>query len=78
MLCLKAEGSNQKVRDMEQGLVRVLPQTNQSPAQRRSLTHLGTYAERGKPVLLPPGTASRKASPWKCGYGIAEEANAGL
>ena len=27
MLCLKAEGFNQKVRDLEQGLVRVLPQT---------------------------------------------------
>jgi hypothetical protein len=36
----------------------------------------GTRAERGKPVSLPSGKASRKASPWGCGYGTLEEAKA--
>lgn len=45
---------------------------------RRGLTHRGMCAERGKPELLPQGKASREASPWECGYRIAEEANAVL
>jgi hypothetical protein len=72
---LGAEGS---YCDWEQGWVTTLPQTEWSPAERRGLHHLGTCAERGKPVPLPQGKASREASRWGCGYGIAEEANATL
>jgi len=36
----------------------------------------GTRAERGKPVSLPPGKVSRKASRWGGGYGTREEAKA--
>ena len=48
------------------------------PAKRQNLTYSGTYAERGKPVHLPLGKASRKTSRWMCGYGIAEKAKAVL
>ena len=60
------------------------------PAERRDLTHSGTHAERGKPVVLPmarllfqdrsrtQGKASRKANPRDCGYGSVEKANAVL
>src|SRR6266705_6787263 len=58
--------------------------------ERRDLTHSGTHAERGKPVVLPmarlrpqdrsrtQGKASRKANPRDCGYGSVEKANAVL
>ena len=36
----------------------------------------GTRAARGQPVSLPSGTARRQASPWGCGEGTREEANA--
>ena len=32
------------------------------PAKRQSLTYSGTHVERGKPVSLPSGKASRKMS----------------
>ena len=34
--------------------------------------------ERGKPVVLPQGKASRKASRWGSGYGRMEKAKAAL
>ena len=37
------------------------------PAQRHDLTRSVASAERGKPVVLPFGNASRKASRWGCG-----------
>ena len=37
------------------------------PAQRHDLTRSVASAERGKPVVLPQGKASRKASRWDCG-----------
>jgi hypothetical protein len=53
------------------------PADVEPPADRRSLNHPGgTRVERGKPVSLPSGKASRKASPWGCGYGTLEEAKA--
>lgn len=35
-------------------------------------------AERGKPVILPPGTAGREARPWDGRQRRREQANAGL
>jgi len=32
------------------------------PAERRDLTHTVTATERGKPVVSPPGKATRKSS----------------
>ena len=63
----KVLGLNQKVSDPEQGFRNALPQTSRSPAERRGLTHRGACAERGKPVVLPEGKASRKVSPRDCG-----------
>ena len=60
-------GLNQKVRGWCRGSRASLPQTGQPPADRRGLTHRGTHAERGKPVVSPQGKASRKASRWGCG-----------
>ena len=48
------------------------------PAKRQHLTHSVTHAERGKPVTLPFGKASRKTSRWGCRYGMVEKANARL
>jgi len=48
------------------------------PAERQDLTHTGTCTERGKPVGLPKGKASRKGRGWACGYGMVEKANAFL
>ena len=67
MLCRKAIGLHQKVSDPEQGLKTTLSQTLRSPAERQGLTRLATCVERVKPVVLPSGTASRKASLWGCG-----------
>jgi len=43
-----------------QGLMCSLPQTSRPLAERRSLTHRIHQEERGKPVVLPQGTAPRK------------------
>jgi hypothetical protein len=67
VLCRKAEGLDQKVRGPEQGLKGALPQTSRPPAERQGLNHLGACAERVKPVVLPQGKASRKASRRVCG-----------
>ena len=48
------------------------------PAKRQNLTYAGIYAERGKPVILPQGKATRKASRESCRSGITEKANAVL
>ena len=67
VLCRKAEGLDQKVSGPEQGLRTALPQTSRPPAERQDLNHLGACAERVKPVVPPPGKASRKTSRWGCG-----------
>jgi hypothetical protein len=36
----------------------------------------GTQTERGKPVVLPEGKASRQVSPWGCGDTQMEKAKA--
>src|SRR5712691_7547000 len=46
-------GLNQKVRGWDQRLPIPLTQTTKPPAERQSLTHPGTHAERGKPASLP-------------------------
>ena len=46
-------GLNQKVRGKDQKLPILLTQTTQPPAERQSLTHPGTHAERGNPVPSP-------------------------
>jgi hypothetical protein len=48
------------------------------PAKRQDLTHPGRCVERGKPVSLPKGKASRKVSLWGCGYRNVEKAKAPL
>ncbi len=48
------------------------------PAQRHDLTRSVISAERGKPVVSPPGKASREASRRGCGYRRREQAKAGL
>ncbi len=48
------------------------------PAERSDLTHSVIHSERGKPESLPFGKVSRKASLWGCGYGMTEQAKAGL
>jgi hypothetical protein len=55
-------GLNQKARGWCRGSRTFLPQTLQPPAARRGLTHRGTQAERGKPVVPPQGKANRKVS----------------
>jgi hypothetical protein len=46
-------GLNQKVRGKDQKLPILLTQTTRPSAERQSLTHPGTHAERGNPVTLP-------------------------
>jgi len=60
-------GLHQKVRSWGRGSRACLPQTGEPPADRRGLTHRGTQAERGKPVVSPPGKANRKGSGRDCG-----------
>ena len=71
-------GLNQKVRGWCRGSRAFLPQTRQPPADRRGLTHRGTQAERGTPVVPPQGKAHRKGSRRGCGYRRMEEAKAAL
>ena len=47
------------------------------PAESCDPPHLGTAAQRGKPVALPRGTADRKASLRGGGYRTREKAKAG-
>jgi hypothetical protein len=49
---------------------------NKPPAERQSLTHLGTHAERGKPVTSPTGKATRKRGRRDCWYRMMEKAKA--
>jgi hypothetical protein len=46
-----------------QGLIGSLPQTSRPSAKRRSLPHRVHQAKRGKPDVLPQGTAPRKGRP---------------
>ena len=48
------------------------------PAERSDLTHAATETERGTPVVLPWGKASREASGEGCGYTRMEQAKAAL
>ena len=71
-------GLNQKVSGQVQGLQRFPAAEDAPPAERHDLTRSVTSAERGKPVVLPPGKASRKASRRDCGYRRREQAKAAL
>jgi hypothetical protein len=71
-------GLDQKVRGWCRGSRAFLPQTVEPPAERRGLTHRGTQAERGKPVVPPQGKAHRKGSRRGCGSRRMEEAKAAL
>ena len=57
-------GLDQKVRGQVRGLI--APPAQMLDHRRRAATFpsLATAAQRGKPVVLPQGTASRKASRW--------------
>jgi hypothetical protein len=57
-------GLDQKVRGQVQGLRDPLAQMRYHRRKAATFPTLATTAERGKPVVLPHGTASRKASPW--------------
>jgi hypothetical protein len=48
------------------------------PVQRMDLPYLVSQAEHGKPVVLPRGTARRKAGLWGGGYRRMEQAKAAL
>jgi hypothetical protein len=71
-------GLDHKVRGWSRGSRAFLPQTGEPPADRRGLTHRGTQAERGKPVVSPQGQANRTGSRRGCGYRRMEEAKAAL
>ena len=53
-------GLDQKVRGQVQGLQRPLAQMQHHRRIAATLPSLATAAERGKPVVLPQGTATRK------------------
>lgn len=56
-------GLDQKVRSLGEELVGLFSWPPALPAERAALTPSGTAAEHGKPVVLPPWKADRKASP---------------
>jgi hypothetical protein len=55
-------GLDQKVRSSGEEVVRLFSWPYALPAERADLTHSGTEAEHGKPVVLPTRKADRKAS----------------
>ena len=59
---------------MVQGVPLTLTQTLSPPAHRQNLLDPGSQTERGKPVVLPQGTANRKERLWGCGQRRTEEA----
>ena len=61
---------------MDQGVPLTLTQTLSPPAHRQNLLDPGRQTERGKPVVLPQGTANRKERLWDCGHRRTEEAKA--
>ena len=69
-------GLHQKVRGGCKSSRAFLPQTRQPPADRWGLPHRGTQAERGQPVVPPPGKANRQGNRWGCGSRRMEEAKA--
>ena len=68
VLCRKAEGVNQNGEWSGAGIywfpAADVAATGEQAGPNPSV---GTCAERGKPVLLPQGTARREARPWECG-----------
>ena len=60
-------GLDQKVSSQVEELVCLFSWPHALSAERADLTHAGTEAEHGKPVVLPSWKASRKASPWSGG-----------
>jgi hypothetical protein len=67
------------VSDPEPEFEDVRPQTVRSPVESQDLNRpQGKCVERGKLIVFPQGKASRKASRKGGGFGIAEEAKAGL
>jgi hypothetical protein len=71
-------GLAQKGIRLELGVYGPQPQPHKTPADRQCLTHPGNQAERGKPLSLPQGKVSRKASRKRCGYERVEKAKAML
>jgi hypothetical protein len=69
-------GLDQKVSSQAEEVVGLFSWPPALPAERADLPHAGMEAERGKPVVLPTRKASRKVSPWGCGYRRREKANA--
>lgn len=60
-------GLGQQARGQVQGFLASPVADDEPPAQRHSLTHSGTDAKRGKPVVLQPWKVNRKVSRWDCG-----------
>jgi hypothetical protein len=56
-------GLDQKVCGQVQAMPAHLTRTFAPPAERRTLTHFGTNAERGKPVVLSSKLSARKGAP---------------
>jgi hypothetical protein len=71
-------GLDQKVSSQAEEVVGLFSWPSRLPAERADLPHAGIEAEHGKPVVLPTRKASRKVSPWGCGYRRREKANAVL
>lgn len=71
-------GLDQKVSSLAEEVVRLLSWSYALPAERADLPYLGTEAEHGKPVVLPPRKATRKARTWNGGYRRREQAKAVL
>jgi len=57
-------GPDQKVRGQVQGLNDPLAQMSDHRRRAATFPSLATAAQRGKPVVLPQGTAARKGRPW--------------
>ena len=70
------QGLAQKGGGQVETLPHRLPQMTRHRRTGRAYLIHGTRAERGKPVSLPQGKVSRKASRWGGGYGTREEAKA--
>ena len=71
-------GLDQKVSSPVEELVCLFSWPHALSAERADLTHSGTEAEHGKPVVLPPWKATRKARPGNGGYRRREQAKAVL
>jgi hypothetical protein len=71
-------GLNQKVSGQAQGLQRSPAADVAPPAERHGPIPGDQQGERSNSVVLPQGTANRKARSWGSGDGTREQANADL